>query len=128
MAVIFLASATPDLKAVPLAQRVGVLPQLLGPDLTNLLELLLRKGAHLFSFGVLALLARHALASGFPELPAHRRTYLAFGFAVLYAITDEWHQSLAPTRDARATDVLIDAAGAAVALWVARKRSGPPAA
>lgn len=30
---------------------------------------------------------------------------------VLYAISDEWHQSFSPQRSSEATDVLIDAAG-----------------
>jgi VanZ family protein len=34
--------------------------------------------------------------------------------AVLYAATDELHQSLVPSRYARVTDVAIDAAGAAI--------------
>ena len=45
--------------------------------------------------------------------------------AVLYAATDEFHQLFVPGRSGKVTDVLIDAAGAAVGVmivcWVRRK-------
>lgn len=112
MAVIFRASATPDLKAVPLAQRFGFLPAVLGAGAADLLELLLRKSAHAISFGLLALLARSAFAGRFPRASARQLAWAAFAFTVLYAASDEWHQSFVPTREAHLTDVLIDAAGA----------------
>lgn len=120
MGVIFRASATPDLKAVPLAQRIGALPAMLGPGATDVLETLLRKGAHMVSFGILALLALAALGSGWPRLDRRHHGLAAFIFAVCYAASDEWHQRFVPTRDGKLTDVLIDAAGAALALLVAQ--------
>jgi hypothetical protein len=39
----------------------------------------------------------------------------AFVFAVLFAASDEWHQTFVPGRDGCVRDVLIDSAGAAVA-------------
>lgn len=120
MGLIFWSSATPDLRAVPVAQRLGFLPELLGPGVTRFFELLLRKSAHVLAFGTLAALARHALSSGFPRVAPHRHGYLAFYVAVLYAVSDEWHQSFVPTRDARVVDVFIDAAGAAAALLLWR--------
>lgn len=120
MAVIYQASGTPDLKAVPLAQRFGFLPDLLGPELTDTLELLLRKSAHMFSFGILAVLARWALAGSFPRLPGARLAWTAFGFTVLYAVSDEFHQRFVPTRDGRVADLLIDGAGAGLALLLLR--------
>lgn len=123
MAVIYRASATPNLKAVPLAQRFGVLPEVLGPWLADLLETLIRKGAHLVSFGILALLAYFALAGSFARRAARQLAWVAFGFAVVYAVADEFHQTFVPSRDGKLTDVLIDAAGAALALLLVRWRS-----
>lgn len=109
MVVIFRASATADLKAVPIAQRWGLLPDLLGPTVTHILELVLRKSAHLLSFGLLALLG--AWATG------RRGTGLII--AVFYAMTDEYHQTFVPGREGRLLDVGIDSVGALLALWVA---------
>lgn len=118
MGLIFWSSATPDLKAVPLAQRFGFLPELLGPVATRALELLLRKSAHLFSYAVLALLARWSLESGVPATPPARRTAIALGIALLYAASDEIHQGFVPTRDPRLTDVMIDGVGALAGLGI----------
>ena len=38
--------------------------------------------------------------------------------ALLYAISDEIHQSFVPTREASVVDVLIDCAGAAAGIFV----------
>ena len=40
--------------------------------------------------------------------------------AVLYAVTDEIHQGFVPGRNPQFTDLLIDAAGAATPLLLAR--------
>jgi hypothetical protein len=63
----------------------------------------LRKGAHAFEYCVLFLLARR----GWPAAPA-------WLFCVAYAATDEWHQTLVPGRAGRVSDVLLDAAAAAL--------------
>jgi len=122
--VIFLASATPNLRVVPLAQRFGFLPAMLGLEATGLLELVLRKGAHMFSFGMLALLLAFALSTG--RVPARRVVLTAFGLTVLYALTDEYHQTFVPTREGTFRDVFIDATGAAIALALNLVRSARP--
>ena len=48
-----------------------------------------------------------------------RSALLAWGFCVVYAISDEWHQTFVPTRVGTPWDVLIDAAGAALGLALA---------
>jgi VanZ family protein len=75
---------------------------------------IIRKFAHLSAFGFLAFLVWKAL---FP----HRFAYVgAWIFAVLYAASDEWHQSFRPGRTAQFSDVLIDAAGALIVLLFVR--------
>jgi VanZ family protein len=72
-------------------------------------DLVLRKIAHAAEYAVLgALLVR---ATG--------RTGIAFALGVLYAVSDEIHQSFVPGRLGSPLDVAIDAAGVAVgvALW-----------
>lgn len=84
-------------------------PQLPRPD-SDLLNLIFKKAAHFGTYGVLALLYWRALGS------RQRRRY-ALALAVLYAITDEFHQAWTPLRNPSPVDVLIDTAGAATALW-----------
>ena len=83
-----------------------------------------RKAAHLTEYAVLALLLWRALASRLNEkLCAWRwadatRTIL---FIILYAASDEFHQSFVPSRDASVRDVLIDTLGGLLGLtllWI----------
>ncbi len=78
------------------------------PDLKSSLsyDYPLRKLAHMAEYAVLFALLRRASVG----------RAAAFALSVLYAVTDEWHQSFVPGRAGAATDVLIDAAGALTAL------------
>lgn len=99
MALIFALSATPDLSS-----GLGAW------------DLVLRKLAHIGIFGVLWLtLARAAY---------WRRPLLVTVLAVLYAISDEVHQSYVEGRHGSPVDVLIDTLGIALAvlLWIAVTR------
>jgi VanZ family protein len=78
----------------------------------NELNILFRKSAHIFVFGVLAFLF-------FKCLDSRRYSYLfAWFFTVLYAAFDEWHQSFIPGRVAAIKDVMFDSIGALVALLI----------
>lgn len=86
----------------------------------------LRTLAHMASFGLLSGLLLHALCvNGRPTLP---RAALALVLTVLYAASDELHQSMVPDRMGRPQDVAIDTIGAIVGLIVAwvilARRSG----
>ncbi len=69
---------------------------------------LVRKAAHITEFAVLYALLRRAGLS----------TAKSAVFAVLYAVSDEYHQTFIPTRYGCATDVLIDSAGVALAVMI----------
>jgi VanZ family protein len=71
-------------------------------------DLLLRKLAHTAEYAVLGLLLLRALGR---ELPA-----VAIGVA--YAVTDEVHQTFVSGRHGAAYDVLIDAAGVLLGVYV----------
>jgi VanZ family protein len=103
MALIFWLSAQPDLPEPPNA----------------LLNLVLRKGAHFTAYAVLALCYLYALGDG---RPWHR--WLALLLAILYAMSDEYHQSWTPKRQPALTDVVIDSAGACTALWLWSRLAG----
>ena len=77
----------------------------------SLLELLVRKAAHMAEYAVLFLLYRHAFSlSG-----ACRPGFIAFILCFAYAATDEFHQLFVDGRGGTPVDVLIDTAGAALA-------------
>lgn len=68
-----------------------------------------KKGGHALGYGLLALSYLHALPK--------RNYLLAWILALLYAATDEFHQSFVPGRNASAVDVLVfDNLGAAAGL------------
>jgi VanZ family protein len=107
MAVIFALSAQPDLNS-----GLGTL------------DTILRKIAHMAEFGLLFVLWRRARRWRAPAAAA--------AIAVLYAVSDEWHQSFVEGRVGSPRDVLIDTAGIAIAwaVWHTRFRhrrrpSGP---
>lgn len=77
-------------------------------------EFLLRKSAHFFIFGLLALAVYYVL-------PKFRlRTITAFIITVGFAMADEYHQSLTGGRTATIQDVILDASGAFTFLLIFR--------
>ena len=74
---------------------------------------------HFTVYGVLAVLVWWAL--GLARLSPGRRLALAFLVAILYGLSDEWHQSYVPGRDASLFDIVIDAIGAGTGLAIARR-------
>ena len=101
MAIIFFLSSRPDLPR----------------PASDWLDFVFKKSAHFFSYALLAILFRHALTGR----AGSARTALIL--TVLYAISDEFHQSFVPGRSPRATDVLIDLAGALAGLAGLRLRA-----
>jgi len=72
-------------------------------------------------YAVLFLLWWRALNKPLRFLPS---LALAWVLTVLYAMSDEFHQTFVPGRNGNALDVLIDASAAALAalaLWLARR-------
>ncbi len=105
MALIFWLSATPDLSS-------GL----------GSLDLVLRKAAHITIFAVLWLT--------FVRATGWRRPIAATVAALLYAGSDEFHQTFVQGRHGSASDVAIDAVGMGLAAlaWTvaARRRGGRP--
>ena len=113
MALIFFMSAMPgDVSGEQsgtitalLLSALGVPQEAVPPAL---LELLLRKGAHMAEYAVLFLLLLRAL-----RLSGARRPGLsALLMSAAYATTDEFHQMFSEGRGPSPLDVLIDTAGA----------------
>lgn len=135
MALIF--GASTDLGAARQTSRILV-PVLrwLVPDLTptalNRAQLLVRKTGHALGYAVLAVLIWRARRRSRPESgPPCLRSDAAFAFvlAVLYAATDEWHQTFTASRQGSVADVALDAAGAMAGLtllWLWERRQCRP--
>ena len=100
MGVIFFLSAQPDLPGLP----------------GSLLDTLLKKSGHFVVYAVLAFLWYRALSRG--GMADRAVLGLVFAIAVIYGMSDEFHQSFIPGRHPGLSDVLIDAMGAATAIGV----------
>ncbi len=84
-------------------------------------HLVVRKGAHLSAYFILAVLTMYAIGSSFSlgKFLSHRiRAGLAFVICVLYAASDEIHQLFVPGRSGQISDVGIDAFGALLGISV----------
>jgi hypothetical protein len=81
------------------------------------------KGFHVAEFFILTIAGGWVLR----RLKLKNWVLWAPTFALLYAISDEWHQTFVPARGGRATDVLIDCIGIALATllmwWNSNKAS-----
>jgi VanZ family protein len=85
------------------------------------LESLLGVSGHVVGYAGLALLWWRTLVAR--SLASTRWTLpLAFLLTLLYAASDEYHQTFVPGRDGTLADLLIDAVGAALGLWLAHGR------
>ena len=72
---------------------------------------LIRKNAHFFSYLVLGILVLNALRRS--GVYGFKGIMIAFLICVLYAISDEFHQTFVPGRSGELMDVIIDSVGAA---------------
>ena len=83
---------------------------------TSLLRYIVFKGGHVIGYAMLSL----SIWRGF-DFRRDRR-WLAWLIAILYAVTDEFHQSFVPGRHPAAFDVLVyDNIGALLSLWIASR-------
>jgi hypothetical protein len=96
MALIFIASSIPDLKALP-----GGISD---------------KSGHGLGYGILGAVLLRALAGGRLKGITWGRAGAALLLAFLYGVSDEFHQSFVPGRSPDRLDVLADTIGAAVTI------------
>ena len=81
---------------------------------------LLHNAAHAPIYAILGALLLLAFAPRPGPTPGSRPFRMAFALALLYALSDEWHQRFVPGRVASAVDVATDVLGAACGLAVLR--------
>jgi VanZ family protein len=77
------------------------------------------EAAHVFEYAVFGALAFVVLRLYFAARPAVLLAVAAWLASVAYGISDEFHQSFVPNRDATWVDVVFDATGAAIGIAVA---------
>ena len=82
------------------------------PDYGNL-DTLIKKGGHALGYGLLGLSYFYALPK---RLSKFYRVLTALLMAVLFALSDEYHQSFVQGRNSSLSDVLVDGFGATLAL------------
>jgi hypothetical protein len=77
------------------------------------LDAIFKKGGHVIGYGLLVLSYRQAF--DFKE----EKRWIVWLLALLYAVTDEYHQSFVPGRNPSIWDVIVfDNLGALIALWL----------
>ncbi len=117
-------SASTDLGSVHHTSRIiGPTLRWLFPGITDasigLVQTFIRKSGHATEYAVLTLLfwrARYQPKAAARRPWSHRLAGQAWFAAVVYAASDEFHQSFYPSREASVRDVGIDSAGAAAGL------------
>ncbi|MEW6303137.1 MAG: VanZ family protein [Verrucomicrobiota bacterium] len=130
MSLIF-AGSTELMSTQRTSRIIGPLLRWINPAITDAairqVQFAVRKGAHVAEYAILALLLWRALrkpARGDTRPWSGPEARRAVGIAFLYSVTDEFHQSLVPSRMGTPWDVLLDTCGAAaamVALWAIGK-------
>jgi VanZ family protein len=105
----------------------------LDPDRFETWHFLIRKGGHVFGYGLLSILLFRAWRETLPDETGARWTWRWASIAVLgtaiVASLDEWHQSYIPSRTGTVHDVILDTcAGIAAQIllfFLARQSSSP---
>ncbi|HYJ46898.1 MAG TPA: VanZ family protein [Pyrinomonadaceae bacterium] len=85
------------------------------PDISEekmaLAHFLVRKAAHFTEYAIMAFLAARAFSTSSWERLRRGWFFAALALIVLYALTDEYHQSFVPSRTPSIYDSLIDISG-----------------
>ncbi len=79
-------------------------------------EFFFKKMAHVGVYAVLYLLLHRAHRLTNPNATTHAAWLIPFLLTMVYAVSDEYHQSLVPGRTATARDICYDTLGASLAL------------
>jgi VanZ family protein len=83
-------------------------------DVLMILDHMVRKGAHITEYALLSLAIAWPLWISRFRLKGARLALITIGITVIYAVTDEYHQTFVPGRSGEIKDVLIDSIGACI--------------
>jgi VanZ family protein len=87
---------------------IFILSSVPGPNIPDLPIPFFHKVVHFFEYAVLGVLWIRALTFARPGANFFKLSILAWGVTVLFALSDEWHQTFVPGRSGRLEDVLFD--------------------
>ena len=79
------------------------------------LEPVIRKVAHMSEYGVGAMIF-YGITMTYEGMSRKKRIILSFAFIILYAASDEFHQTFIDDRSGNVTDVIIDTCGGAIGI------------
>ncbi|MFC1625220.1 VanZ family protein [Patescibacteria group bacterium] len=79
-------------------------------------DFIVKKSAHIIEFGIFSTLLYRAFRSS--GLNKKNSGIFALALAIIYASTDEYHQSMIPGREPRVRDVVFDTIGASLAIYL----------
>jgi VanZ family protein len=85
----------------------------LTPSQLERVDFNIRKTSHVMEYLILALLAYRAIRADHPRFRS-RHVVFTMLLGILYAASDEWHQSFIPSRWGVAADVVYDSFGVAL--------------
>lgn len=127
MGVIFYLSSQPAVQSAGLSggiltrlrELAGDIPVIGQVFVMSMTEHMLRKGAHMTEYailGVLLLLSMRQYLRGTEKETEGYRILIAFVIGVLYAVSDEYHQTFVPGRSGEIKDVCIDSVGVVIGI------------
>lgn len=79
------------------------------------------KTLHIIEYAILMFLNVMAITQNVRKIHYLKALRLAFFCTIIYALSDEIHQTFVPTREGALRDVLIDAIGVASVYWLASR-------
>ena len=79
---------------------------------TEILEIIIRKSAHLFEYIVLGILSINCLK----DYKTNKYVFISIIFCIVYACTDELHQLFIPGRSGNIVDIIIDTLGSIIGI------------
>lgn len=89
------------------------------PQQTAFVHLLLRKFGHLGEYFIFAVLLMYAFKGHQDQFPNRRYALWTMTITLVYAVSDEYHQSFVASRSADVNDIMIDFLGGICgALWM----------
>lgn len=83
----------------------------------NLVEFIIKKTIHVIEYSFLWYLSFNALKRTHTNNTV-KQGYIALIITIVYAVTDEIHQTLVPTRHGTFRDIIIDSLGAAIFFYI----------
>jgi VanZ family protein len=80
--------------------------------------------AHAIEYSILGVLLFRGFVHSFPGKPLFLLALFAASSAVLFGLSDEWHQTFVPGRFCELEDLIVDAISAVLGILLCIKKTG----